>query len=91
MPRRHHAQLGALNAQQWKAQNQVDRLLADLKDVDAFAAPLLTAAINKQVGRTLDVKNTFVRLYIPATNPWFGFSTGAERIWSGIAARCRAA
>lgn len=81
-PRRHHEHLGALNAQHWTAQNQVDRLLANLKDVDAFAAPLLTAAIKEQSGLTLDVKNTFVRLYIPVTNPWFGFSTGAKRIWS---------
>lgn len=81
-PRRHHAHLGALNAQHWTAQNQVDRLLADLKEVDAFATPLLTAAIKEQSGLTLDVKNTFVRLYIPVTNPWFGFSTGAKRIWS---------
>jgi Leucine-rich repeat (LRR) protein len=81
-PRRHQAHLRTLNAQYWAAQNQVDRLLADLKDVDAFAAPLLTAAIKDQVGLTLDVKNTFVRLYIPVTNPWFGFSTGAQRIWS---------
>lgn len=81
-PRQHHVDLGALNAQHWTAQNQVDRLLADLKDVDAFAAPLLTAAIKDQFGLTLDVNNTFVRLYIPVTNPWFGFSTGAKRVWS---------
>lgn len=81
-PLQHHAQLRALNAQHWTAQNQVDRLLADLKNVDAFAAPLLAAAIKDQFGLTLDVINTFVRLYIPAKNPWFGFTTGAERIWT---------
>ncbi len=80
--RQHHVHLGALNAQHWTAQNQVDRLLADLKDVDAFAAPLLATAIKDKSGLTLDVKNTFLRLYIPVTNPWFGFSTGAKRIWS---------
>ncbi|MFJ4546826.1 dermonecrotic toxin domain-containing protein [Pseudomonas sp. NPDC088885] len=80
--RQHHARLGALNAQHWTAQNQVDRLLANLKDVEAFAAPLLAAAIEAQFGLALDVKTSFVRLYIPVTNPWFGFSTGAKRIWT---------
>jgi Leucine-rich repeat (LRR) protein len=80
--RQHHARLGVLNAQHWAAQNQVDRLLANLKDVEAFAAPLLAAAIKDQCGLILDVKSTFVRLYIPVTNPWFGFSTGAKRIWT---------
>ncbi|WP_226478012.1 leucine-rich repeat domain-containing protein [Pseudomonas sp. MWU16-30323] len=72
----------ALNASHWHAQNQVDQRLAALQDVQAFAEPLLKATLKDQFGLELNVKTTFLRLYIPATIPWFPIKSGAARTWT---------
>lgn len=55
----------------WLAQNAVDKMFADLKDPYAFAEPLLIQALNTQYGVQESVKDTFLKLYSPAsTSPW---------------------
>ena len=66
-----HAELKALNAAHWTAQNDVDQALARLQDASRFAEPLLANALKARFGLELDVRKTFLRLYIPATIPWF--------------------
>ncbi|MBD0682433.1 leucine-rich repeat domain-containing protein [Pseudomonas sp. PSB11] len=81
-PARDHETLKALNAAHWTAQNEVDRMLEHLRDASAFAEPLLKAALKSRFGLDLDVRKTFLRLYIPATIPWFPIRTGAARTWT---------
>ncbi|NVZ93070.1 hypothetical protein HX819_11875 [Pseudomonas sp. D6002] len=77
-----HRQLRLRNASHWTAQNLVDQRLAQLQDAGAFAAPLLADALKTRFGLTLDVRTTCLRLYIPATIPWFPVKTGAARTWT---------
>ncbi|UWF47948.1 hypothetical protein NYP20_21945 [Pseudomonas sp. N3-W] len=77
-----HAVLKRLNAAYWTAQTRVDERLAILTDAHTFAEPLLREAIRQRHGLDLDVKNTFLRLYIPATIPWFPVKSGAARTWT---------
>jgi Leucine-rich repeat (LRR) protein len=77
-----HRQLRLRNASHWTAQNRVDQRLEQLQDAQAFAAPLLANALKTRFGLTLDVRTTFLRLYIPATIPWFTVKSGAARTWT---------
>lgn len=81
-PAAQHAELGRLNAAHWTAQNRVDRTLENLQDAYAFAEPLLKNALKARFGLDVDVKGTFLRLYIPATIPWFPIKSGAARTWT---------
>lgn len=56
-------------AKQWTARNDLDDHFKYLKDVYAFAEPLLKNAL-REYGN-IDVKNTFIRLYAPAKNSWW--------------------
>jgi hypothetical protein len=58
------------NLKAWGSQNQVDHLLAKT-DLHAFAEPLLKAKIKECHGIEPDVKNTFLRLYLPKDTPWY--------------------
>jgi Leucine-rich repeat (LRR) protein len=80
-PAAQHAEMKSLNAAHMAAQSEVDKSLEDLQDASAFAEPLLQAELKKCFDLDLDVRNTFVRLYIPITTPLFPISTGA-RVWS---------
>ncbi|MET0947164.1 MAG: DUF6543 domain-containing protein, partial [Pseudomonas sp.] len=73
--------LKALNADHWSAQSEVDQRLARLQDASAFAEPLLKDALKNQFDLDLDVRTTFLRLYIPVTVPGFPIKTGA-RDWT---------
>lgn len=77
-----HAVLKRLNGAYWTAQNQVDQRLEHLKDAHAFGEPLLRDALKKRFALDLDVKATFLRLYIPATIPWLPIGSGAARSWT---------
>jgi Leucine-rich repeat (LRR) protein len=81
-PAPQHAELGQLNAAHWTAQNRADRALKNLQDAYAFAEPLLKNALKARFGLELDVKGTFLRLYIPATIPWLPIKSGAARTWT---------
>lgn len=67
----------------WKAHQDAEQELEHLKDVYAFAEPLLKQALVEhfQVDSALDLKNTFINLYIPLTTPLLGRKTGAFKNW----------
>lgn len=64
-PAARHAALKQAVKRAWLSQNKVDRLFDGLADVSAFAEPLLREALKSQFGLELDVRKTFLRLYIP--------------------------
>ncbi|WP_455885256.1 NEL-type E3 ubiquitin ligase domain-containing protein [Pseudomonas spelaei] len=73
-----HQALKADNAESWRRQNTLDRQLSTLKDVYAFALPLLKRAIKDTYSLDLNVQTTFLRLYLPRQLPWYSkdFSNG---------------
>ena len=66
----------------WLAQNQVDQAMANLKSPQDFGAPLLQQRLKQRFGIELDVRTTYLRLYIAQTIPWFPVRTGAARTWT---------
>jgi len=80
-PSEQHAVMKSLGAAHIAAQSEVDKSLEHLQDAATFAEPLLKAELKNCFDLDLDVRNTFVRLYIPATTPWFPIRTGA-RVWT---------
>ncbi|MGH8348910.1 MAG: dermonecrotic toxin domain-containing protein, partial [Pseudomonas sp.] len=64
------------------SQNRVDQMMANLQNPADFAEPLLNAALKTRFGLELDVRKTFLRLYIPAHIPWLRLKSGAARIWT---------
>lgn len=80
-PAEQHALMKTLTGAHIDAQSQVDKALEHLQDAAAFAEPLLKAEVKRCFDLDLDVRNTYVRLYIPATTPLFPIKTGA-RVWS---------
>lgn len=53
--------------QSLSSQNDVDQLLADLKDVKAFARPLVTSAILEKFKVSVDVDKTVLRYSVPGS------------------------
>ncbi len=80
-PAEQHAVMKKLTATTITAQSEVDKSLEHLQDAAAFAEPLLKAELKNCFNLDVDVRNTYVRLYIPVTTPWFAISTGA-RVWT---------
>lgn len=76
-----HQTLKALTASHWAAHSAVEQRLAQLQDATAFAEPLLRDALKNRFDLDLDVRNTFLRLYIKVTVPGFAITTGA-RTWT---------
>lgn len=79
--------------EQWQAlknasdQHMIERTrlesrLARLQNARDFAEPLLTAALSSRFGLELDVRTTFLRLYIPQHIHWFPIASGAARTWT---------
>lgn len=64
----------------WSTQNAVDKKLAQLTDINAFAEPLLKDAL-RDYGM-IDVQHTSIRLYAPAKLPWW-----AINVRPGVTAR----
>ncbi|WP_460065042.1 dermonecrotic toxin domain-containing protein [Pseudomonas sp. H1_G08] len=69
-PGTYASRLAAANLKAWDSQNKVDHLLART-DLYAFAEPLLKARIKQCHGIEPDVRKTWLRLYIPASSPWY--------------------
>ncbi|MGF6151938.1 dermonecrotic toxin domain-containing protein [Pseudomonas fluorescens] len=74
--------LNALNTEHWSHRNPLEQMLSKLQNARAFAEPLLSEALKTRFGLELDVKTTFLRLYIPQTIPWFPVKSGAARTWT---------
>ena len=71
------APLKAAIAEHWQRQNRLDQRLAALNDVYAFAEPLLKHAL-RDYG-TVDVRNTYLRLYVEANLAWWKINiSGAQ-------------
>ena len=49
----------------WTSRQKLEQVLARLQSIEAFAEPLLVAALEKRCNVTLDVRQTYLRLYIP--------------------------
>jgi Leucine-rich repeat (LRR) protein len=77
-----HHTLKTLNAAAWTAQNPVDQALSNVLGIHDFARPKLQKALREQFALELDVEKTLIRLYIPATIPWFPLRSGGARTWT---------
>lgn len=77
-----HPALKAANAEGWRAHNAVEQQLSNMQDAYAFAEPLLKKAILDQYGLDLNVKTTFLNLYIAKDLPWY-----AANVLPGIISR----
>lgn len=58
--------------------NQLEKSLCNVQTLEAFTQPLLEAAL-KAAGHALDVKQTWLRLYVPVEDA-FGKKTGGFRV-----------
>lgn len=77
-----HARMKKLIARHATRQNRLDETLARLQNPGDFAAPLLETAIQDRFGLTLNVRQTWLHLYIPTHLPWLRMKSGAARTWS---------
>ena len=77
-----HQSLKKISQEHWTHRNRLDSMLSKLRNAQAFAEPLLSEALKTRFDLDLDVKTTFLRLYIPQTAPLFGIKTGAARTWT---------
>lgn len=66
-----HSPLQHANLELWSAQNTVDRVMDKVQGVYEFAEPLLTRALLEQFGVDVDVKTTYLHLYLPKQLPWY--------------------
>lgn len=66
----------------WTARNHLEARLARMQSARDFAEARLTAALKTRFGLELDVKATFLRLYIPQDIPWLPIKSGASRTWT---------
>ncbi|AZE53375.1 Leucine-rich repeat [Pseudomonas synxantha] len=75
-----HQLLKTEMAGHWKTQTLIDRKLAHITDLKRFAEPLLRAALKQHHNLDVDVRSTYLRLYAPATQPWWvkDFSAGVR-------------
>ena len=60
------------------SQNELDKSMLKIQEINDFAAPLLTAAL-VAAGHALDVEHVFLRLYIPIEDS-FGRKTDGYRV-----------
>lgn len=58
----------------WSSRNTVDRILDELQNVYEFAEPLLTDAL-KKLDIDVDVKKTYLHLYLAKERPWYVIDT----------------
>lgn len=63
----HLEALNSSSQQGFSSQNDVDQLLADLKDAKAFARPLVTSAILERFKVSIDVDKVLLRYSVPGT------------------------
>lgn len=80
--RQQHEMLKTVSQQHWGQRNHLSSMLANLHSARDFAEPLLAAALNTRFNLALDVKTTFLRLYIPLSLPLFAIKSGAARTWT---------
>lgn len=81
-PAQQHA-LNQAHIEHWKSHHRSAQLLESLQDIHTFAQPLLIKALNQHynVDLELDLKRTFINLYLPLKLPLLGLETGAAKNW----------
>jgi Leucine-rich repeat (LRR) protein len=77
-----HQVLKASSHTHWTQRNRLGSRLERLQNARDFAEALLAPALKARFDLDVDVKTTFLRLYIPQTTPWFGIKTGGARTWT---------
>ncbi|WP_085699755.1 NEL-type E3 ubiquitin ligase domain-containing protein [Pseudomonas sp. B26(2017)] len=73
-PRREYwmqPRLASVHRSAWAARNAADKALARLKDIHAFAEPLLRTRLREKTGIDVDIRNTFLILYRESRSPWY--------------------
>ena len=65
-----HANLRQAIAGHWQALNTLDKRLQPLNDLYAYAERILGGALSADYG-PIDVRNTYVRLYVKASTAWW--------------------
>ncbi|WP_332880469.1 NEL-type E3 ubiquitin ligase domain-containing protein [Pseudomonas agronomica] len=59
------AQLKSALQARWTSRQKLEQVLGRLQSIEAFAEPLLVAALQQRCNITLDVRQTYLRLYVP--------------------------
>ncbi|KJZ35703.1 dermonecrotic toxin domain-containing protein [Pseudomonas fluorescens] len=77
-----HQVLKSSSQTHWTERNRLGSMLAKVQNAQDYAEPILASALKTRFDLELDVKTTFLRLYIPLTTPWFAIKTGAARTWT---------
>ncbi|MHC8319220.1 dermonecrotic toxin domain-containing protein [Pseudomonas sp. GB2N2] len=80
--RQQHQSLKRVSEEHWTLRNRLEARLSRLQNARDFAESRLTVALKSRFDLDLDVKTTFLRLYIPQRIPWFGINSGAARTWT---------
>ncbi|APC17985.1 hypothetical protein BLL42_20435 [Pseudomonas frederiksbergensis] len=80
--RQQQQSLKLANEEHWTRRNRLEARLDKLQNARGFAESLLSDALKTRFGLELDVKTTFLRLYIPQNVPWFPIKSGAARTWT---------
>lgn len=78
-PSAQHQALRSAITQHMTAQNAVDQMLERVQNASAFAEPILTEALKSRFNLELNVKETFLQLYLPVKAS--GITTGT-RTWT---------
>jgi Leucine-rich repeat (LRR) protein len=81
-PRLQHQALKASSQTHMTQRNRLGSMLAKLQNARDFAESVLGQALKARFDLGIDVKKTFLRLYIPQTTPFFAVKTGAARTWT---------
>jgi hypothetical protein len=77
-----HKELRSTQTDSWTKRNAVEKELERLLDVHSFAEPLLRKQIKQRFNLDMDVKETFIHLYIPTVLPVIGLPTDGAKVWS---------
>lgn len=80
--REQHQSLKMASEEHWTRRNRLEARLSRLQNARDFAESLLSDALKTRFGLELDVKTTFLRLYIAQNIPWFSIKSGAARTWT---------
>ncbi|VVO70766.1 dermonecrotic toxin domain-containing protein [Pseudomonas fluorescens] len=82
VPRPQHQVLKASSQTHLAQRNRLGSMLEKLQNARDFAESILGPALKARFDLDVDVKTTFLRLYIPQATPFFAIKTGAARTWT---------
>ncbi|WP_458128273.1 NEL-type E3 ubiquitin ligase domain-containing protein [Pseudomonas sp. Z2-11] len=76
-----HKELRGTHTDSWTKRNEVEKELERSLDVHSFAEPLLKKHIKQRFNIDLDVRETFINLYIPTRLPIIDLPTDGSKQW----------